>query len=124
MSGAGDQPDARELVLAVADLLRDAVLPAVEGALAFQVRVATNALSMAARELAAQREYAGAHQARLAALGVTDEHALARAVRDGQLDERYPDVLAALRQDVWERLAVVNPRYAAPYEDPETAAED
>lgn len=112
MTGAPhDVPSAGELLAAVEEFLRGEVLPATEGRTAFHVRVAANVLSMVARQLVLGPAQAEAHAARLAALGVADEAALAEAIRAGSLDDRFDQVRAAVRATVADKLAVANPAY-------------
>ena len=59
MSVPYDRPDALELIDAVGDFLAEQVMGAVDGQLAFHVRVAANALRIAGRELRAAPESAG-----------------------------------------------------------------
>lgn len=106
-----DVPSAGELLGAVEEFLRGEVLPATEGRLAFHVRVAANVVSMVARQLALGPAQAEAHAARLAALGVPDEAALAEAIRAGSFDDRLDEVRAAVQATVADKLAVANPGY-------------
>jgi uncharacterized protein DUF6285 len=106
-----DVPDARELVEAVRDYLADDLGPRAEGRDRFMLRVAANALSIAAREIEAQPADAAAHRERLAALGVDSELALSQAIRDGAFDGRRGELAAALWQTTVAKLAVANPRY-------------
>jgi hypothetical protein len=118
-----DRPDALELIDAVADFLSDEVRGAVEGRLAFHVRVAANALRIAARELRAAPDHAAAHAARLARFGCADDHELVAAIRSGALDDRWAELGCEIRRMVWDRIQVTNPRYVRPHTSPE-ARED
>jgi hypothetical protein len=114
-----DRPTAVELLEAVREFLGQDVMPAVEGRVRFHTRVAVNALGMLERELrlgpeldAAERALLGAllgHDADLAVL--TAE--LAARIRDGSLDDRRGDVVAAVRDSVRAKLLVSNPDYIA-----------
>lgn len=106
-----DVPDARELVEAVRDYLQDDLGPRVEGRDRFILRVAANALSIAAREIAALPADAAAHADRLAALGVDTEQTLCRAIASGELDGRREEVAEALWATTLDKLAVANPAY-------------
>jgi hypothetical protein len=123
MSAPYDRPDALELVDAVREFLAEEVMGAVEGRLAFHVRVAANALAIAARELRAAPESAAAHAERLARFGCSDDGELVAAIRSGSLDERHAELGAELRQMVWEKIQVVNPRYVRPHESPDAREE-
>jgi uncharacterized protein DUF6285 len=106
-----DVPDARELVEAVRDYLADDLGPRAHGRDRFMLRVAANALSIAAREIEAQPADAAAHRERLATLGVDSELALSEAIRDGTFDDRRHELSAVLWQTTLAKLAVANPRY-------------
>ncbi len=112
VAAAFGRPTAAELVDAVAGHLDD-VRGALDGAPAFQTRVATNALAIVARELRDGPAHAAAHRRRLAALGVSGDDALAAGLRDGSIDDG-PDVVAALRAGVVDRLRIDNPRWLLP----------
>lgn len=114
--GTHGRPTAVELVEAVREHLASAVAPTLDGAAAFQLKVAGNALGVVARQLREEPAAAAREAARLAALGldgVADDAALARALRvDGGDDlARRADVLAAVRATVVDRLRVANPKW-------------
>jgi hypothetical protein len=73
--------------------------------------VAANVLAMVERELRLGPAQAEVHRARLAALGVDDDGALAAAIRSGEMDDRQAEVIAALRGAVADKLAVSNPAW-------------
>ena len=104
-------PSAAELVEAVREWLERDVASAVDGRLRFHTRVAVNMLAMVEREMELGPEQRRAHERRLAALGVADDVALARAIRAGELDDRLDEVRAALRAATTDRLLVANPKY-------------
>lgn len=106
-----DVPDARELVEAVRDYLRDDLGPRAEGRDRFVLRVAANALSIAAREIAALPADAADHAERLAALGVESEQALSDAIAAGAFDDRMSELGDALWVTTLAKLAVANPAY-------------
>lgn len=106
-----DRPTAAELVAAVREFLERDVFPAVDGRVQFHTRVAMNALSIVERELSLGPEAARQHAADLAALGVRDDADLAAAIRGGRMDDRMPEVVAAVRRTVRAKLEVANPRY-------------
>jgi Domain of unknown function (DUF6285) len=114
MTAPHDAPTAAELVEAVREFLEGDVMAATEGRVRFHARVAARVLAIVERELAAGPAPAEAHAARLAALGVADEAALAAAIRSGRLDDRWDEVAAAVRATVADKLAVANPDYADP----------
>jgi hypothetical protein len=109
--GLYGRPTAAELVEATAELLEDEVMPATEGRLAFQARVAVNALRIVERQLARGGADEAAHHERLATLGYADEAALAADIRAGRWDERWNEVTAVVAANVRDRLAVANPAW-------------
>ena len=112
-----DRPTAVELLEAIREFLEQDVMPAVDGRVQFHTRVAVNALGMLERELRLGPELAAAECARLGALlghdagldTLTAE--LASRIRDGSLDDRGDDVVAAVRDSVRAKLLVSNPDY-------------
>jgi hypothetical protein len=111
MSDLHGRPTAEELVDAVREFLERDVMTQTTGALQFHARVAVNALAAVGRELHDGPAMAVAHAARLAALGYSTEGELADAIRSGALDDRYDDVVVAVRATVHDKLAVANPKY-------------
>lgn len=118
MPGPHDVPTAGQLVEAVREFLERDVLPAASGRQRFHALVAANLLAMVERELADGPRQAGEHRERLAALGFGSDGELARAIRAGELDERYGEVRSALLESVAAKLAVANPAYLKAAEDP------
>jgi hypothetical protein len=107
-----DAPAATELLEAVRELLEGEVMEATEGRTRYQVRVAARVLSIVQREIEAGDEPSRAHEAGLARLGFSSDGALAAAIRAGSLDDRWEEVVDAVRATVADKLAVANPRYA------------
>lgn len=103
------RPTAAELVAAVADFLDEEVRAACDGQVAFHARVAANVLRIVERELL--DDTGESVRTAMAALGFTDEAALARAIRDGELDDRPDEVLSCLRELVGHRLSIDHPGY-------------
>jgi len=106
-----DVPTAAQLVEAVREFLEGDVAAATEGRVRFHARVAANACAIVERELDLGPAQAEAWRERLAALGVAHEAELAAAIRGGDLDDRYDEVAAAVRETVRDKLLVANPRY-------------
>lgn len=104
------RPTAGELLDAVASSLRAEVVPA-DGCLGFTARVAANVVDLVGRELALGSQLERRHRERLARFGCTDNAQFASAIRDRALDPQDPQVLAAVREAVTDRLLVANPRY-------------
>lgn len=105
------RPTARELVEAVRLYLEDDVLGATEGRVRFHARVAARALEVVERELAAGTGPSERHRQRLGGFGVSSDAELAAAIRAGALDDRLPEVAAAVRASVQAKLEVANPRH-------------
>jgi hypothetical protein len=122
-AGVHDRPSVDELLAATAGFLTEELVhPAALGAdpgagldprLRFHARVAANALAIVRRELRVGAAQAAAHADRLAALGCADDRTLVTAIRDGSLDDRWEDVLEAVRALTVAKLTVANPRYLA-----------
>jgi aminoglycoside phosphotransferase (APT) family kinase protein len=107
-----DQPNGPGLLRAVREFLATEVAVTAPG-LAFQARVAANALRIAEREAMLAAGHARDHRARLATLGCADDAELCAAIRDGSLDHRFDDVIAAVLAMTADKLAVANPGHLA-----------
>jgi hypothetical protein len=113
-----EQPDARQLIEAVAGFLRQVALPRLEGHAAFHARVAANALDIVRRELglgaaAARRELEG-----LRALLKTEEgdaeqlnDALCDAIAERTFSAQDPALIRHLWTTTLDALAVDQPNY-------------
>jgi aminoglycoside phosphotransferase (APT) family kinase protein len=107
-----DQPNGPGLLRAVREFLATEVATT-DPALAFHARVAANALRIAEREAMLAAGHARDHRARLAALGCADDAELCAAIRDGSLDHRFDEVIAAVRAMAVDKLTVANPGHLA-----------
>ena len=107
-----DRPTGPGLLRAVREFLATEVTMT-DPSLAFHARVAANALRIAEREAMLAAGHARDHRARLAALGCADDAELCAAIRDGSLDHRFDDVIAAVRAMAVDKLAVANPSHLA-----------
>jgi hypothetical protein len=96
---------------AVREFLSQDVMEATQGRVQFHTRVAINALGMVERELLESEAMADAHAVRLESLGFSDDGELADAIRTGSLDDRWDEVVAAVREATLEKLRVANPDY-------------
>ena len=114
-----DRPTADELLEAVEEFLRDKVMPAVDGQVAFHARVAANVVGAVRREIAQSPKIEADQHARLLALLKHDgpledlNRELCEQIRDGQWALDDPDLLDHLRKVSLENLGVDNPRYSA-----------
>jgi hypothetical protein len=104
-------PSAAQLVEAVREWLERDVMTATSGRLQFHSRVAVNVLAMVERELQVGPTQAAVHRDRLAQLGCADDKELARRIREGELDDRLPEVRELVWATVRDKLTVANPKY-------------
>jgi hypothetical protein len=113
-----DQPSMRELVEAVRDFLEQKAMPELKGHTAFHARVAANALSIVARELALGPKSAGEECARLAALlghdGPLDalNRELCKRIRSGEFTLRTPGLAEHLTVTTRDKVAIDQPGYS------------
>jgi hypothetical protein len=117
---AQDRPTASELLAAIADMLRDEAIPALDKAeprLGFQMRVAVNSLAILEREARLGPPADAREHERLAKLlgrdGSLDElnRELARQLRAGERDERDAALMAHLEATIADKIAIANPRW-------------
>jgi uncharacterized protein DUF6285 len=113
-----DEPTPTELVKAVADFLRNDIMPVVTGHNAFKLRVGVNALDLVARQLNLEQG-SDAEAARLKQLLGSDgpvleqNRALAERIANGEVDLQTPGLADHLWQTTMDKLAVDQPNYAA-----------
>lgn len=114
-----DRPDAATLLAIVADFLRERAGPALPDRLAFEARIAANALDTAAREIAAGPAGEAVERVRLQSLLATAENdlealnaQLADRLRAGEISPDVPEVAAHLLATALEKLAVDQPSYS------------
>lgn len=119
-----DRPTKAELLAAVRRFLSSTLSDEVSGRMAFHCRVAANMLAIVERELASENEHATAHQARVSRLNMTDDAELAANIASGAVDDRYGEINAVLREAVWDKLTVANPKYKRPFTNPHTAKDE
>jgi Domain of unknown function (DUF6285) len=94
-----DRPDTPELLAAVAQYLIEDLLPDLPREHRFQVRVAANSCAIVAREW--QAEMGTPDRAR--------QRDLAAQIRSGGADERWDQIVGAIRDEVRAKLAVAHP---------------
>lgn len=124
-----DRPTALELVEAVRGFLETDVLPELSGRKQFHTRVAINVLNILARELEHEEEAVAEEWGKLSRLlreegerpetfaatreAVTDlNRELSKRIHAGELDDRWEEVVAVIREVVGEKLAIANPGYS------------
>jgi aminoglycoside phosphotransferase (APT) family kinase protein len=105
------RPTAVELVDAVAGFLASDVQPQTADRTSFLARVAGNVLAAVRRELLLGPSARARHRRRLDALACVDDDALSTAITSGSLDDRWDDVVDAVREAVRDELLVANPRH-------------
>lgn len=112
-----DSPTAAELLESVREWIEGDVMPGTRPADRFHARVAANLLAIVEREVELGPEQETRHRNRLAQLGMTDDAALAAAIRSGQLDDRLDHVRSLVWDSVRDKLRVANPAYLDRIED-------
>ena len=114
-----DEPTPEELIKAVADFLRNDIVPVISGHNAFKLRVAINALDLVTRQLGLEEGGDAAELAGLSQLlgmqGSLGElnRALADRIAKGELDLQTPGLSEHLWQTTMAKLAVDQPNYAS-----------
>jgi hypothetical protein len=117
---AQDRPTASELLIAIADFLREEAIPALdrtEPRLGFQMRVAVNALAILERESRLGPAADARELARLVRLlgyeGTLEalNRELARQLRAGERDESDRELMAHLEATIADKIAIANPKW-------------
>jgi hypothetical protein len=114
-----DRPAADLLLEAVAAFLRERVVPATQGPLAFHARVAANALDIARRELMLAPGADARERAALAALLQADPQGdlialnrqLCERIERDAMDLQTPGLIDALWRITLDKLAIDQPGY-------------
>lgn len=106
-----------ELVKAVRDFVEQRAMPELKGHTAFHARVAANALSIVARELAFGAASAEGERGRLAKLLGHDgalidlNRELCAAIRNGKLGLETPGLIEHLETTTREKVEIDQPNY-------------
>ncbi len=114
-----DNPQPQEIVAVVSAMLRDTILPQLEGRATFDLRVAINALELVARQLTHADSSNAAEHARLKALLGKDgdltalNHALSQMIEAGALTLGNPELCEHLWATTMDKLKIDQPNYAA-----------
>jgi Tfp pilus assembly PilM family ATPase len=112
-------PPAGELLQSVSHFLRDALLPSLDGAQAFNLRISINAIDLVRREIAMQDAASERERARLACLlggGASLEamrQTLCEKIAFGAMTLDQPGLRQHLRATAIDRLAIDQPSYSA-----------
>lgn len=115
-----DRPDLGELLEAVAAFLREQVIPATEGQVAFHARVAANTLDIVRREVQFGPAAQAGEEIRLQALLgsaapvdlTTANRLLCERIAAGLFGPDTPGLIAHLRQTTQDKVAINQPGYA------------
>jgi hypothetical protein len=114
-----DEPTPTELIKAVADFLRNDIVPTISGHNAFKLRVSINALDLVTRQLALESRSDAAEAARLSQLlamqgSLTElNRALSDCIAKGEFDLQTPGLAEHLWQTTMAKLAVDQPNYGS-----------
>jgi hypothetical protein len=114
-----DEPTPIELTKAVADFLRNDIMPLISGHPAFKLRVGINALDLVVRQLTLAEASDAAEAARLMQLLGIDgtlldlNRELAAKIASGEIDLKTPGLAAHLWQITMDKLAIDQPNYAS-----------
>ena len=121
-----DRPDSAALLDAVEALLRDDIVPRLNGATAYHARIAASVVAIVARQLRLGPAADAAERERLSRFldGMGDPALLAERLRDGKLAIDDPGVADHLWRTTLAKLAIDQPRYPrlAQLEAPDDAA--
>lgn len=114
-----DNPQPKDIVPVVAAMLRDTILPQLEGRATFDLRVAINALELVSRQLAHANKANAAEHARLRDLLNQDgdllalNRALSQAIEVGALTLDDPKLRDHLWATTMDKLKIDQPTYAS-----------
>jgi Domain of unknown function (DUF6285) len=114
-----DEPTPTELTKAVADFLRNDIMPMISGHNAFKLRVAINILDLVTRQLTLEEGNDAAEAVRLSELLGADgslieqNRVLAEKIARGEVDLSTPGLSEHLWQTTLAKLAVDQPNYAS-----------
>jgi hypothetical protein len=112
-------PSAGELLESVSHFLRDALLPSLSGAQAFNLRISINAIDLVRREIAMQAAADEREHARLSRLlggeGSLEamQKTLCEKITSGVMTLDQPELRRHLRATAIDRLAIDRPSYSA-----------
>jgi hypothetical protein len=114
-----DEPTPEELIKAVADFLRDEIVPEIKGHNAFKLRVGINALDLVTRQLTLAQASDAVETAGLSRLlgkqGSLLElnRALSERIASGEADLQTPGLSEHLWQTTLAKLAIDQPNYGS-----------
>lgn len=114
-----DNPQPKDIVPVVAAMLRDTILPQLEGRATFDLRVAINALELVSRQLTYAEEANAAEHARLRDLLGQDgdllalNRVLSQAIESGMITLDDQKLRAHLWATTMDKLKIDQPNYAS-----------
>ena len=114
-----DRPNVDELLEAVEEFLRDKAMPALDGHLNFNARVAANVVGICRREIAQSPQIEANQIDRMVAILGHDgdirelNRELCLLIRDGGIPLDDPALMDHLAKFAIEEIGVDNPRYSA-----------
>jgi hypothetical protein len=119
-----DRPTAGELLRAAREFCERDLLPELKGRRQFHTRVLMNVLAILEREWEGEEQALRDEWRRLDALlgeapaperladGVHERNKeLAAKIRSGELDDRWDETLALLRETIGQKIEIANPRW-------------
>ena len=113
-----DAPSAHQLSEAVNLLISEEIGEEISPTQKWKLRIASNALAIASREIQNIQEDHRTLRSILDSLQMESEKDLSEAIRNGAFDDRLEDIHANLVQVVNKKLMVANPSYLVDTNDP------
>ena len=113
-----DAPSAIELIQAVEDCITDEIMPALNGANKWKLRIAANALKIAMREIQEGNSRKDDLQTIFSDLDAVDATDLSKKIQSGDYDDRFEILHEKLLAMVTMKLDVANPDYFIEKQNP------
>lgn len=113
-----DAPSAIELIQAVEDCITDEIMPALNGANKWKLRIAANALKIAMREIQEGNSRKDDLQTIFSDLDAVDATDLSKKIRSGDYDDKFEILHEKLLAIVTMKLDVANPDYFIEKQNP------
>ena len=106
-----DAPSAHQLIAAVQSLISEELDGEISPTVKWKLRIASNALGIASREIQNIRKDRDALKKLLTGLQMSNEKELSDALREGKFDDQLEEILRKLVPFVQRKLMVANPSY-------------
>ena len=113
-----DAPSAIELIQAVEDCITDEIMPALNGANKWKLRIAANALKIAMREIQEGNSRKDDLQTIFSDLDAVDATDLSKKIQSGDYDDKFEILHETLLAIVTMKLDVANPDYFIEKQNP------